>query len=135
MAVLRQRRQKMPEMRGETGSASLEAGVLFAEFGKELPALDRICPTPTIMFRSKTTDMNTMSATSRDQMELSLDRQSPQKPVVIRQRRFNRARWWFAQMHRVVDEALDVRSKPQARPEQADLSFSTGSRFAGFSHS
>lgn len=74
--------------------------------------------------------MNTMSAISRDQMELSLERQSPRKPSVVRQRRFNKARWWFAQMHRVVDEALDIRANPPARPEQADLSFGAGRRFA-----
>jgi hypothetical protein len=71
-----------------------------------------------------------MSAISRDQMELSLERQSLRKPPVVRQRRFNRARWWFAQMHRVVDEALDVRSTPPTRPEQANLSFGAGRHFA-----
>jgi hypothetical protein len=37
-----------------------------------------------------------------------------------RQRRAQRAQWWFGQMRRVVDGALDWRTPP-ARPEQSYL--------------
>jgi hypothetical protein len=35
-----------------------------------------------------------------------------------RQQQINRARWWFAQMRRAVDSALDWQPAPPARPEQ-----------------
>ena len=35
-----------------------------------------------------------------------------------RQRRLNRAQWWFAQMRRAVDGARAWRPAPAARPEQ-----------------
>jgi hypothetical protein len=39
-----------------------------------------------------------------------------------RGRRRARARWWFEQMHAVVDRALDWSAAPPARPEQTCLS-------------
>jgi hypothetical protein len=36
----------------------------------------------------------------------------------LRQRRITRARWWFSQMRRVVEEAAPAQS---AEPEQASL--------------
>lgn len=51
-------------------------------------------------------------------MELSLasarNCRSPKRP----QRRANRARWWFERMREVVDNAMDWRPAPPARPEQ-----------------
>jgi hypothetical protein len=35
-----------------------------------------------------------------------------------RQQKINRARWWFTQMRRAVDSALDWQPSPPARPEQ-----------------
>jgi len=37
------------------------------------------------------------------------------------QPRLTRARWWFAQMRRVVDQAWDWNAEPRARPEQTYL--------------
>jgi hypothetical protein len=37
-----------------------------------------------------------------------------------------RAKWWFSQMRRVVDQALDWKSHPQARPEQLSMTLSRG---------
>lgn len=34
------------------------------------------------------------------------------------ERRLRRAAWWFQQMHRVVNEALDWGTSPPARPQQ-----------------
>jgi hypothetical protein len=38
-----------------------------------------------------------------------------------RNRRRQRAQWWFGQMRRVVDAALEWRPAPEARPEQVYL--------------
>ncbi len=38
-----------------------------------------------------------------------------------RSTRLTRARWWFDQMRRVVDQAWDWGSGPPARPEQTRL--------------
>jgi hypothetical protein len=35
-----------------------------------------------------------------------------------RQRRLNRAKWWFDRMRQVVDRAFDWTPAPEARPEQ-----------------
>jgi hypothetical protein len=52
------------------------------------------------------------------QMELGLNRSTECPSVYRRQRRHNRARWWFAQMRRAVDRALDWPAAPLPRPEQ-----------------
>jgi hypothetical protein len=41
--------------------------------------------------------------------------------VIARQRRAQRAQWWFTQMRRVVDRAVAWRSVPPAPPEQVCL--------------
>ncbi len=41
--------------------------------------------------------------------------------VVARQRRAQRAQWWFTQMRRVVDRAVAWHSIPPAPPEQVYL--------------
>ena len=38
-----------------------------------------------------------------------------------RQRRVSRARWWFGQMRRVVDQAIDWAPAPVVRSEQSNL--------------
>ena len=45
-----------------------------------------------------------------------------------RQRRVSRAKWWFAQMRRAVDKAVDWQPAPPARPEQTWLTGTTGIR-------
>jgi hypothetical protein len=64
--------------------------------------------------------MNNMNH-PRTQLELSLE-----NPMKLRQfsqpnRRLSRARWWFQQMHEVVDQALDWSTAPAAPPEQTYL--------------
>lgn len=57
----------------------------------------------------------------KSQLELSFDN-SPklgQRPQTSR--RLTRARWWFQQMHAVVDGALDWSTPPDPRPEQISL--------------
>lgn len=54
-----------------------------------------------------------------DQMELGLSTaQRLTNSLHHRQRRRGRAQWWFAQMRRAVDAAIDWQPAPVARPEQ-----------------
>ena len=56
------------------------------------------------------------------QMEFGLDGNRNQcRPV--RRRTSPGARWWFDQMHSVVDRAFDWSRTAQARPEQIHLGF------------
>ena len=65
------------------------------------------------------TDMQTMTDT---QLELGLG-----TPLAIRPLPTKRppspftSRWWFHQMHQIVDRAFDWQPAPPARPEQAWL--------------
>ena len=59
-------------------------------------------------------------------MELGFDATRALRPPTRRQRRLLRARWWFEQMHRVVDRACDWQPAPAARPEQVYLSLAKG---------
>jgi hypothetical protein len=72
---------------------------------------DRNCPTPL----RKVEDMKT------EQLEILLA-QPPFRRPFARVRRTSRARWWFTQMRRVVDEAIE--SSPAGRPEQSCLPLS-----------
>jgi hypothetical protein len=57
-----------------------------------------------------------------DQLELGLDKGlflCP--PAQQKQHRTQRAQWWFRQMRRVVNMAIEWRPAPPARPEQAYL--------------
>ncbi|HMP83158.1 MAG TPA: hypothetical protein PKA41_10705 [Verrucomicrobiota bacterium] len=56
---------------------------------------------------------------TNEQMELGYDGVKLQVPPTPRQRRTERATWWFAQMRRVVNEAIDWQPAPAARPEQS----------------
>ena len=61
-------------------------------------------------------------AMKRQQLELGFDDRTRFTPTVVnRQRRLSRAQWWFAQMHRVVDAAVEWRPTPPARPHQQHL--------------
>ncbi|MGA2543568.1 MAG: hypothetical protein ABSG78_18620 [Verrucomicrobiota bacterium] len=44
---------------------------------------------------------------------------------LARQRRVQRAQWWFTQMRRVVDRAVAWPSTPPARPEQVHLTLAS----------
>ena len=61
---------------------------------------------------------NQIMTSQQIEITLTVPRSRPQNPV--RQRRAARARWWFSQMRRVVDEAMEW--KPAViRPEQTHL--------------
>ena len=55
------------------------------------------------------------------QMELGFANGSRLSPVTRRQRRLQRAAWWFSQMRQAVDRALDWQGKSSPRPEQTWL--------------
>jgi len=61
--------------------------------------------------------MNTMQA----QLELGLNGQAATARMEALGRRTSRARWWFQQMHRVVDRALDWTSATTPPAEQTYL--------------
>jgi hypothetical protein len=58
---------------------------------------------------------------NKQQLELVFDDSANFRPLLRPSSRRQRARWWFQQMHRVVDAALDWRPTPPARPEQGHL--------------
>ncbi len=59
-------------------------------------------------------------------MELGFEAARAIRPAARRERRLSRARWWFEQMHRVVDRACDWQPAPPARPEQVYLALAKG---------
>ncbi len=61
----------------------------------------------------------------KQQLELTFDGSTRFHPK-IGLRRQSRARWWFARMRRVVDQALDWRPAPPPRPEQIHLALVHG---------
>jgi hypothetical protein len=74
------------------------------------------------------TNTNVIEANEADQMELGLaGRRARGKIAALnhRQRRAQRANWWFKQMRRVVDHARDWQSSPPARHEQVYLTLAT----------
>jgi|KBSSwiStaDraftv2_1062776.scaffolds.fasta_scaffold206477_2 hypothetical protein len=59
---------------------------------------------------------------NKTQMELSFESSFASANVGCgRQKRSSRARWWFRQMHWVVNRARDWQTPPLARSEQAGL--------------
>ncbi len=54
-------------------------------------------------------------------MELGLAGANRCPRVVRRERRLNRANWWFDQMRQVVDRAFDWPATPRFQPEQTWL--------------
>ncbi len=54
-----------------------------------------------------------------NQLELGLPSRHGRRAA--RNRRVQRANWWFTQMRRVVDHARDWQPDPPARPEQVYL--------------
>ena len=55
---------------------------------------------------------------NQQQLELSLAGANRCPGVVRRERRLNRADWWFDQMRQVVDRAMDWEPTPRFQPEQ-----------------
>jgi hypothetical protein len=53
-----------------------------------------------------------------EQMELGFGGANRCPRVVRRERRLNRARWWFDQMRQVVERAMDWEAAPRFQPEQ-----------------
>lgn len=79
--------------------------------------LDSLCPTSAAKVGA---DMNeNMNTNEVGQMEFSLQAKSQRRARLARRQRRQRAQWWFAQMRRVVDAAIDWRPAPPARPAQA----------------
>ncbi|HWX21646.1 MAG TPA: hypothetical protein VN578_17215 [Candidatus Binatia bacterium] len=52
------------------------------------------------------------------QLELRFGTLGSYQQVSPRQRRRNRAHWWFARMRQLVDRAMDWQPSPAPRPEQ-----------------
>ncbi len=66
------------------------------------------------------------------QIELSLEQNNEVKPCrTVRTRRTPGARWWFDQMHSVVDRAFEWSRTSQPRPEQIYISFGGRARHGG----
>ena len=57
----------------------------------------------------------------KEQIELCLEKPTNVRLTFRRQRKQRRAHWWFQQMRQIVDQALDRRPAPLARPEQTYL--------------
>ncbi len=63
----------------------------------------------------------------KHQMELTLAAPAPAfRRAIRRQRRLPSAHWWFDQMRKAVDEAIDWQPAPSARPEQKDWLLTPG---------
>ena len=62
----------------------------------------------------------------REQLELSFNGAPRFRPVFRRHRRLTRARWWFDQMRRKVDQAFDWNSVPCGPPEQVCFDLARG---------
>lgn len=58
--------------------------------------------------------------TTNNQMELGFNTKVC-LTVRQRQRRMSRAQWWFKQMRRAVDCAIEWKPAPNARPEQVHM--------------
>jgi hypothetical protein len=65
----------------------------------------------------------------RQQLEISFAGACTFRPVVRRQKRLTRARWWFRQMRSVVNQARDWAPAPEPRPEQTYLGLAAKKRF------
>ncbi|MEO5802752.1 MAG: hypothetical protein ABIR24_04420 [Verrucomicrobiota bacterium] len=61
---------------------------------------------------------------NKEQMELGFNGTIVCRVTEHRQRRLSRAQWWFKQMRRAVDCALDWKPTPNARAEQVHLKLS-----------
>jgi hypothetical protein len=66
-----------------------------------------------------------MNRAEIDQMELTLNSRAMRPGRMARQKRRQRAQWWFGQMRRVVDAAMEWQPTPSARPEQVHLTLAS----------
>jgi len=57
----------------------------------------------------------------KEQLEISFNGSTKNRPSLRAQSRRSRAQWWFHQMRMAVDAALDWKPVPAARPEQTHL--------------
>ena len=65
--------------------------------------------------------------TMKHQMELTLANAAPTSRRAHRRlRRLPSAHWWFDQMRKAVDDAMDWQAAPPARPEQTSLLLTGG---------
>ena len=64
-----------------------------------------------------------MVACMKTQMELGFGQGNSTPCRIVRTRRAPGARWWFDQMHTVVDRAFEWSRTAQARPEQIYIAF------------
>ena len=60
---------------------------------------------------------------TKTQMELGLEQNKSVPCRIVRTRRAPGARWWFNQMHSIVDRAFEWSRTAQARPEQIHITF------------
>jgi len=68
--------------------------------------------------------MNERKLVSSEQLELEFPGgQRRMTALVRRENRAIRAAWWFAQMRRIVSQAIDWKAAPEPRPEQSWLGF------------
>lgn len=61
------------------------------------------------------------NANETRQLELAFGSKNRRRAKRSSQERVSRAQWWFQQMRRAVNEALDWSATPPARPEQTWL--------------
>jgi len=65
----------------------------------------------------------------KHQMQLTLANATPSRyPAPRRQRRLPSAGWWFEQMRRAVDGAIEWQPPQPARPQQTHLLLVAGSK-------
>jgi hypothetical protein len=81
--------------------------------------LDSLCPTtPAKVVAIK---KGTMNENGTRQMEFGLNAKPHRLARQARRQRRQRAQWWFAQMRRVVESAMDWQPESQGRPAQVYL--------------
>lgn len=64
--------------------------------------------------------------THDQQLEIGFKAQARRRRQVRRTSRLSRARWWFNQMRRVVDNAIEWRPAPSVPPQQIHLPLAQG---------
>ena len=67
-----------------------------------------------------------MRTMNTEQLEITLPPRNRRRRAHSRPCRVSRARWWFSQMRRVVDDAMEWTPTPSARPEQIHLPLAAG---------
>ena len=92
---------------------NLRIGTCLNDFSKLISGWTAfVQPAPLRLAQKRKINMN------NSQLELGLGNGRGCRPLDGRQRRLNRAKWWFDRMRQVVDRAFDWTPAPAARPEQ-----------------